>query len=81
MNMVMIVGAGQTIYDVVLMATGTLESLMEIMAANDLSVSDEVTVGQVVRIPTFDKLKATSVDSGVLGAMASGGVVLGTKGL
>ena len=70
------VGVGQTIFDVVLQACGTLEGLGQVLAANDLSVSDAVAVGQVIIIPD-----GVTVDTGVLAVVGNDGIEFGTAGI
>jgi hypothetical protein len=68
-----IVEGSQTFLDVVLMGCGTLEGAMAIAAANGLSITDDVTIGQIVGIP--DGIPA---DYAVLNYYAINGIVVGT---
>ena len=65
--------AGQTLLDVVLMVSGTLEAADAIAAANDLALSDDVTAGQELVIPFI-----YVADVGVLAAIAKDGLLFGT---
>ncbi len=70
-----IVKPNQTLFDIVLMACGTMEGAMEIAEANGLGISDSVSVGQSINIP--DRVVANSK---ILSSIKESKIVFGTKG-
>ncbi len=68
------VQSGQTFFDIVLMACGTMQGCMAIAAANDLSISDEVTPGQEIVIPD-----GVAADFAVLKYYKDHKIIVGTK--
>ncbi len=66
---------GQTFFDAVLMACGTMESTMDIVAANGISVTDIVAAGTLLIIPD-----GIGTDKAVLKYLAENKIVIGTKG-
>lgn len=65
----------QTIHDVAIMSTGTLENLFTIAAANGLSVSDAVMPGVTLLIPA-----GVAIETSVLAQLKAAGVVVATNG-
>ncbi len=70
-----IVKPNQTLFDIVLMACGTMEGAMEIAGANGLSISDSVSVGQSINIPD-----GVVANSKILSSIKESKIVFGTKG-
>jgi hypothetical protein len=69
----MIAGDNQTWADITLLATGTLENLMGLCAANGVSPSDLPTLGVEVIIPD-----GVTTDSVTLAFLLSSRVIMGT---
>jgi hypothetical protein len=65
----------QTLCDVALMATGTLETLFAIATANGLSVSDDVAPGATLQLPP-----GLGANTQVLASLAMKKTILSTRG-
>jgi hypothetical protein len=71
----MIAQQNQTLLDIAIMATGTIESVFSIAQANDISITDIPVPGNDYIIPT-----GTLTDNNALQYLAQNGVTIGTKG-
>ncbi len=69
-----IVRQNQTLLDIINMACGTMEAAMAMAKTNNLSVSDAITVGQILSIPDN-----TISDQFVLTQLQENKIVMGTK--
>lgn len=65
----------QTLADIAVMATGTMENLSAIAAANDMAVSDTPAVNAVLTIPD-----GLTTDTNTLSYLGSYAVVIATMG-
>lgn len=68
----------QSLIDVVIQACGTLEAGMQMMAANDRSISDFPAVGETLH--TINQDADEKVDKTTLSYLAENGIVIGTLG-
>lgn len=68
-----IIQQNQTVLDMIVMACGTLEGAMQVMAANNTSLSDTTYTGTVYAVPD-----TVSVDKQVLDYLQQNDIHIGT---